>query len=118
MNIERECDVAETTILWISPDLKPQFPTHFQHHGIFLKDLAVYPFQALGFGVLDDQLHQSPTQACESISYSIPAKDGSRSCVRATDNKNLPMINIDHESRKSEWQSVPITGVTVTRSKL
>jgi hypothetical protein len=28
-----------------------------------VEDLAVYPFQACGFGVLDYQLHQDPAQA-------------------------------------------------------
>jgi hypothetical protein len=60
MDFERERDVAETTILRIGLDLKPQFPAHFQHYSIFLENLAGYLFQAFGFCVLDDQLHQGP----------------------------------------------------------
>jgi hypothetical protein len=46
MDFERERDVAETTILRIGLDLKPQFPAHFQHYSIFLENLAGYLFQA------------------------------------------------------------------------
>jgi hypothetical protein len=42
---------------------KSQFPAHFQHHGIFLQNLAVDAAQALEFCVFDDQLHQGPAQA-------------------------------------------------------
>src|ERR1700737_497869 len=63
MDFERERDVAKTTIFRIGLDLKPQFPAHFQHHSIFLENLAGYLFQAFGFCVLDDQLHQGPTKA-------------------------------------------------------
>lgn len=67
MNFERERDVAETTILWISPDLKPQFPTHFQRHGIFLKDLAVYPFQAFLAYSMINCIRVQPKPANRSI---------------------------------------------------
>src|ERR1700687_1313498 len=63
MAFERESDVAHAAILGISLDLKSQFPAHFQHHRIFLENLAGYLFQAFGLGVLDDQLHQRPAQA-------------------------------------------------------
>jgi hypothetical protein len=52
---EHESDVAPAAILGISLDFKSQFPTHFQHHGIFLENLAVDPVQAFGFCLLDDQ---------------------------------------------------------------
>src|SRR6202048_2922952 len=63
MDFERKSDVAHAAILGIGLDLKSQFPAHFQHHRIFLENLAGYLLQALEFGVLDDQLHQGPAQA-------------------------------------------------------
>jgi hypothetical protein len=54
---------SHTPLLGIGLDLKSQFPAHFQHHRIFLENLAGYLFQAFGFAVLDDQLHQGPAQA-------------------------------------------------------
>jgi hypothetical protein len=60
---KRKSDVAQAAIPGIRLDLESQFPAHFQHHGIFLENLAVDATQALGFCVLDDQLHQVPAQA-------------------------------------------------------
>jgi hypothetical protein len=60
---EHERDVEHAEILGISPDLKSQFPAHFQHDGVFPEDLAIDAAQAFGLGVFDDQLHQGPAQA-------------------------------------------------------
>jgi len=58
--VEHQSNVAHATVLGIRLDLKAQFPAHFQHDGIFLKNLAFDAAKALGLCVLDDQLHQSP----------------------------------------------------------
>jgi hypothetical protein len=63
MLFEHKRDVAQAPILGTRLDLEAQFPAHFQHDRIFLENLAVYPAQALGFCVLDNQLHQVPAQA-------------------------------------------------------
>jgi phage terminase small subunit len=43
--------------------IESQFPAHFQHHGILLKNLAVYAAQTSGFCIFDNQLHQVPAEA-------------------------------------------------------
>ena len=52
---EHKRDVADAAVLGIRLDLESQFPTHFQHDGIFLENLAVYAVQAFGFRVFDSR---------------------------------------------------------------
>jgi hypothetical protein len=59
---EHQSNVVHAAIPSIRLELEAQFPAHFQHHGIFLKNLAGYAANALGFCVLDDQLHQAPAE--------------------------------------------------------
>ena len=48
MIFKRERDIAHAGIPGIRLDVESQFPAHFQHHGIFLKNLAIYAAQSLG----------------------------------------------------------------------
>ena len=45
MVVKGECDIAQAAILGVGLDLESQLAAHFQHEGIFLKNLALYAFQ-------------------------------------------------------------------------
>jgi hypothetical protein len=61
LDVER--DIAQTTVIGIGLDFKSQLPAHFKHDRILLKYLAADAAKALGFGVLNEQLHQGPAEA-------------------------------------------------------